>query len=172
MDNVQGSASLRKIGGTGFPVALFVLDDGTPEGHVMARLGRAGWMRIFFGKGRRVELPDGEVWRIEAAGDGPCIVPIVTCDTGKLAVATPHGKRSYGINGKDYAYNLYPTSSFGLGRPTWLLREHETELATLASQVIYAEHPVPLAAALLCFTVIKYGVPGEAALGVPAMRWG
>jgi hypothetical protein len=35
---------------------------------------------------------------------------------------------------------------------------------------MFADQPVPLAAALLCFTLIKHGVPGEANL-VPEFRW-
>ena len=170
MDHVLGSATIRHIGGLAFPAAELVSAGGEPR--VLARLSRDGWFRVFFGKGRRVELPTGEVWRIRAMGSGPFIAPMVTSSTGKLSVATPHGKRAYGINGRDYAYNMFPTNSFGLRKATWLLREHETELATFGSHAMYADHPVPLAAALLCFTVIKYGVPGEASLTVPALHWG
>lgn len=169
MEYVLGSASVRHIGGLAFPTAEFVSNGSPPR--VLAQMGRDGWFRVFFGRGRKVELPRGEVWRIRAMGSGRFINPVVTSPSGKLAVATPHGKRSYGINGRDYAYNMYPTGSFGLRRPTWMLREHETELATLSSDAMYADHSVPLAAALLCFTVIKYGVPGEATLTVPELRW-
>ncbi len=86
-------------------------------------------------------------------------------------MAAPHGNRSYGINGRSFAYNLYPAGRrAGLRR--WSLREHETELGTFESNSMLADHPIPLAAALLCFTLIKYGVPGDANLWVPQSRWG
>lgn len=171
MEQVVGPARLRRIGGIGFPVAEFVAEPRGGRPAVLARLGRSGWFRVFFGRGRLVELADGTRWRVEAAGSGPFIVPMVTSREGKLAVAAAHGKRSYGVNGRDYAYNLYPSHSFGLRKPTWALRHHETELATFGAKAMYAEHPVPLAAALLCFTLIAYGVPGESTLSVPELRW-
>ncbi|MDF1594607.1 MAG: hypothetical protein P1T08_00730 [Acidimicrobiia bacterium] len=166
MEFVLGAASVRRVGVLRFPVSIVEGEDG----HVLARLGRGGWFKVFFGRGRRVELPDGTAWRVTATGAGSCIVPMVTCSGGKLAVAAPHGKRSYGINGRAYAYNIYPASQAGLRR--WSLREHETELGRFGSHSMYASHPIPLATALLCFTLIRYGVPGDADLGVPGFRWG
>ncbi|MDR9449723.1 MAG: hypothetical protein RI637_00780 [Acidimicrobiia bacterium] len=172
MEHVLGPASIRRIGMLAHPVAVFESQDGSPEGKVLARLGRDGWFRVFFGRGRRVELPDGTAWRVAAIGAGGCIVPVVLCERGKLAVAAAHGTRSYGINGRDYAYNLYRQSRAGLRHSTWSLREHDTVLATFRLHSMFADHPVPLAAALLGFTLIKYGVPGEADSGVPQFRWG
>ena len=172
MEQVLGSATLQRIGGLGFPVETLVVEPRAGEPETLARLGRDGWFHIFFGRGRLVELPDGSRWRIEAAGSGRFIVPMVTSQSGKLAFAAPHGKRSYGVNGQDYAYNLYPATSMGMRKATWMLREHALELATFGPRAMYADHPVPLAAALLCFTLIKYGVPGESTLEVPELRWG
>lgn len=168
---VTGPASLQRTGAVTFPVARFVLEDGTSGGKVLARLGRDGWFRTFFGPGRRVELPDGENWRIAATEEGPYIVPIVLSDRGKLAAGSPQGDRTYVVHGIDFAYNFYPAASFGLRQPTWLLREHERELATFGPRSMYADHPVPLAVALVCFTLIRYGVPGDADLGIPEFRW-
>ncbi len=172
MEQVLGPASLRRIGMLAHPVYVFESQDGAPEGKILARLSRDGWFRVFFGRGRRVDLPDGTTWRVAATGAGGCIVPIVLCERGKLALAAPHGTRSYGINGREYAYNLYPKSRAGLRHSSWSLREHDTVLATFRLNSMFAYHPVPLAAALLCFTLIKYGVPGEEDLGVPKFRWG
>jgi hypothetical protein len=172
MEHILGSASMRRVGALAFPTFVFVREDGTSEGQVLARLGRDGWFRVFFGRGRRVELPDGTEWRVTATGAGGYIEPVVTCEGGKLAVAGPRGKRSYGVNGPDFAYNFYPTNNVNLPKRTWSLREHDTDLATFRSQSMHADHPVPLAAALLCFTLIKYGVPGEASMWVPKFRWG
>jgi hypothetical protein len=96
----------------------------------------------------------------------------VTCEQGKLALAEPAGKRSYGVMGPDYDYNLYPSDTSRHAKVTWTLREHDIQLATFAAGSMKADHPVPLAAVLVCFTVIKYGVPGEASLFVPQFSWG
>lgn len=166
-----GSASIRRIALVGFPAFSLVLDDGTPDGKVLADLGRDGWFRVFFGRGRRVGLPDGTAWRIAAAGSAHCIVPLVTSKAGKYAVAAPHGKRYFFVNGRDYAYKLTPLSGAGFRKQTWVLLEREVELATFESRSMRATLPVPLAAALLCFTLIKYGIPGQAGLAIPEFRW-
>jgi hypothetical protein len=171
MTYVLGSASMRRTGAVAFPVAVFVGEDGTSDGEAIARLGRDGWFRLFLGRGRRVEVASGEAWRVTGAGSGPYIVPIVTCERGKLAVAAPRGKRSYGITGRDFAYHFYPSDGRGRRGAKWTLREHDVDLATFESQAMHAVSPVPLAAALLGFTLIKYGVAGEADLGIPEFRW-
>jgi hypothetical protein len=171
MVTVSGPASLQRTGALTFPVARFVLEDGTPDGEVLATLGRTGWFRIFFGPGRRVELADGENWRIAATEEGPYIIPVVICDRGRLAAGSPQGDRTYVVHGRDFAYNFYPAPHFGSHAPTWTLREHERVLATFGTRTLHAAHPVPLAVALICFTLIKYGVPGDADLGIPEFRW-
>ena len=134
-------------------------------------MGRDGWFRVFLARGQKVVLLDGTSWRITAVAAGPYIEPVVLAETGKLAIGSPYGKRSYHINGRDYAYNLYPSSVSGAPKRSWTLREHETHMAVLGRSSIDADYPVPLAAALLCFTLIRHGVPGEAHLGVPEFRW-
>ena len=171
MEQVLGRASIRRIGVLTFPIFEFVAGDGTRDEEVLALMGRDGWFRTYFGRGRRVELPDGTPWRVTAVGSGRYVEPRVTAGTGKLATAGSIGKRSYGINGRDYAYHLYPTTTAALRKPTWLLRQHDTYLATLSSRSMEAHHPVPLAAALLCFTLIKYGLPGDGNLGIPKLNW-
>lgn len=171
MQHVIGRASIRRTGPVGFPASVFALDDGTSQGRVLARLGRDGWFRVFLARGQKVELPDGTSWRITAVAAGPYIEPVVSAETGKLAIGSPYGKRSYHINGRDYAYNLYPSSVSGARKRSWTLREHETHMAVLDPSSMDADYPVPLAAALLCFTLIRHGVPGEAHLGVPEFRW-
>ncbi len=171
MEKVLGPASLQRTGDFGFPVDFLAADDGSSAGRTLARLGRGGWFRIFFGRGRRIELPDGTIWRVAATETGPYIVPIVTSASGKLAIAVPHGEKSYVISGRDFAYNFYPTSRRGLRKSSWTLREHDVEHAFFESRSSFASHEVPLAAMLLCFTLIKYGVPGESALGIPQFRW-
>jgi len=94
-------------------------------------------------------------------------------DRLKLAVAMP-GKGNYGINGRDYAHSLHPMEARRWARPdSWVLREHEDELAVFHRHArrVEAVRPVPLAAALAAFAVIDYGIPGERGLGVPRFRW-
>lgn len=108
---------------------------------------------------------------MEADSAGRWIAPMVTCPTGKLAVGTPNGRRSYGVNGRDYAYNLYPSGRSSRGESRWLLRHHEVDIATFKPRSMYATDPVPVAAALVCFTLMRYGVPGGEDLGVPRFHW-
>ena len=139
---------------------------------VLARLGRDGWFRVFFGRGRRVEPSDGTPWRIQGGGMGGQLVPVVTCPTGKLAVGSSVGDGAYGINGRDYAFRFFSTRSKGFDRSPWLLAEYDRELATFTRNTVHTAHPVPLAAVLLCFTLIKYGVPGEEMLPPAQMNAG
>lgn len=163
----MGSAWVARIGGIAFPT--HELRTGTPP-RVLARLGRTGWFRVFLGPGRRVVTAGGRSWRIAAAGSGPFIVPLVRSSSGMLAVATPHGRRAYGVNGESYAYTFAPSTA-GLRKTTWVLREHETDVATFTQTAVYAASPVPLAAVLLCFELIRHGVPGEATTDLPAFHW-
>lgn len=160
---VEGSVVLRRIGGFAFPIDELVSDDG-----LVAHLGRDGSFRLFFGPGRRVRLSDGTEWRIKGAGHGPHIVPMVTSDSGTVAISGPlPAKRSYGINGKDWGYTLIPIGHVGLRRPgLWVLRRHETKVAAIEDhrRTIHAAEPIPVAAALLAFALMKHGIPGEADL--------
>lgn len=116
-------------------------------------------------------LPDETAWRLTAVGEGSSIVPMVVSETGKLAVASPLRKRSYGITGRDHAYRLFPTTRVGLRTSTWTLREYDVELARFDPRTIEAGHPVPVAVALLSFALIRYGIPGEANMGIPQFKW-
>jgi hypothetical protein len=125
-------------------------------------------MWIFFGRGRRIRFADMAEWRIRATTSGRHIVPYVTSDAGRLAISGPlYADRSYGINGRDYGYTLIPTGRGGIRRaPLWILQHHETEIARIddVEGVIDAVAAVPVAAALLAFTLITHGIPGEAKL--------
>lgn len=164
--SIDGPATLRRIGFFRFP--MFELAGASGP---IAHLGRDSSMNIFFGRGRRVRLVDGTELRIKATTSGPHIVPLVTCDTGTIAVSGPlFADRSYGINGKDYAYTLSPLGKVGLRRTgSWVLRRHEFEVAVIddSKHVIDPIEPVPVAAVLLVFILIAHGIPGEANLMPP-----
>ena len=65
---MRGLAELRRVGRIRFPVFELVQD-----GVVLASMGRAGWFKLFFGRGRRIELADGSRWRLTALGAGGVI---------------------------------------------------------------------------------------------------
>ena len=157
---VEGSIRMRRIGGFGFPVAEMVDETG-----VLAHLGRDSSFWIFFGPGRRVRLADGTEWRIKSTTSGRHIVPIIKSDSGTVAVSGPlFAKRSYGINLRGHAYTLIPIGHVGLRRPgLWSLRRHEDQIAAVEDheRTIHAAEPIPIAAALLIFTLITHGIPGE-----------
>lgn len=167
---------VRRIGPLSFPAGrlrrirrlTFPVDELVAEEEPIAHLGRDSSLWILFGRGRRVELADGTTWRIKAANAGPHVVPVVWSDEGTLAISGQlHAKRSYGITGKHYAYTLVPLTPVGLHGPRlWALRQDGTEIAVVEARerVIRAVEPIPIAAALLVFTLIAHGIPGEGSL--------
>ena len=151
---------MRHIGGFGFPT-----DELISDGNRIAKLGRDGSIRIFFGPGRRVVLQDGTEWRIKAATMGRHIVPVVKSEVGTVAYGGPlPGKRTYGITGRDFAYNIVPLGRVGLLAPgLWGVRARQDEIGRInqKQRSIQVAQPFPIAAALLAFTLVTHGVPGE-----------
>lgn len=154
---------LARIGGFGFPTHELLSEERS-----VAKLGRDGSIRIFFGPGRRVLLADGTEWRIKAANSGRHIVPIVMSAAGTVAITGPlYGKRSYGITGRDFAYNVVPLGHVGIRTPgVWGLHDREIVVGEVDQKrrQIVADETLPIAAALLVFTLIAHGIPGEADL--------
>jgi hypothetical protein len=164
-----GRANVRRIGRWEFPAHELLRD-----GEVVARMGRMGWFRIYFGPGQGIELHDGVRWTVRSIGGRGTIRPlIVDSARRKIAIAgSSHG--TYGINGKDYACVLYPADKTRLGRASrWILRQHEDELAIINRYPLSVEAslPVHLGAVLLSFVLVRYGLPEEAAPRVPAFHW-
>ena len=171
MEQILGSASIRRVGWLAFPSFVLEATGGADGATMLARLGRDGWFRLYFGRGRRVELSDGASWRIQSLERTGQLLPIVTCAEGKLAVGASIGNRSYGVYGSDYAFSLYRSKPGAFNKSSWILRQYEDELATFWPGHVHADRPIPLAAALLCFTLVKYGVPADAAPSVPKLHW-
>ena len=145
----------------------------TRNGEVLALTGRWGWFKVFFGFGVRIELPDGDRWRIRSVGVGGAIWPVIV-DSSRRKVATAgiaHG--TYGINTKHGAFVFIPSGRRGAGRKRWMLRRFEEELAVVTRSPLSVEamHPVPLGAVLMCFVLMRYGIPGESAPRFPSFRW-
>lgn len=160
---IQGSVRFQRVSHLGFPT-----EELHGDGGLIAQLGRDGSLRIFFGRGRRIQLADGTEWRIKSITSGRHIVPTIQSAEGRIAISGPlYAKRSYGLNGKDWGYSLIPLGRVGLRNPgLWALRRHETEVAAIDfhERLVHAPEPLPLAAALLAFAVITHGIPGEADL--------
>jgi hypothetical protein len=158
------------VGRWRFPVYELVVD-----GVVLARLGRPGPWRIFFGRGQVIELADGSKWRLRSLGMAGAICPvIVDSDIRKVALAAPH-HGGYGLNGADWAYVLYPSERHRFVRSNhWILREYEENVGvvTRTPWQIETTAPVPLGAAILALSLAVYAIPGESKLGVPRIRWG
>ncbi len=164
---VEGPIFLRRISRSGFPT-----HDLVAAGSTIARLGRDGPLRMFFGRGRRVQLVDGTEWRIKATSAGPYIVPIIKARDGVVAFSGPVGGRHcYGINGRSFGLVLVPLGPVRLlGQVAWQMRRHEDEVATIdADHVMHTNEPVPIPAVLLAFALIDHGIPGEAKL-MPTQR--
>lgn len=99
-------------------------------------------------------------------------MPIITAPTGVVATSGPQaGRRCYGINGSHFGYVVVPLGQVGmLGELSWAMRRHEVEVATIdTDRVIHTNEPIPIAAALMAFTLIAHGIPGEAKL-MPTQR--
>ena len=160
---LDGLVELLRVGRWSFPVEALVGADGT-----VAELGRDGSLRMIFGRGRRVRLANGEEWRIKSSASGRHIVPIITSPAGTIAISGPlPAKRSYGINGKDWGYFLIPLGHSGVRRARlWAVRRHETEIAIIDDRhrTIESTEPIPVAVAVMAFTLLVHGIPGEASL--------
>jgi hypothetical protein len=119
---------------------------------------------MFFGRGRRIQLVDGPEWRIKATTAGPYIVPIIKAPTGVVATSAPQaGRRCYGVNGMHFGYVIVPLGRVSmLGELSWAMRRHEVEVATIdTDRIIHTNEPLPIAAALMTFTLLAHGIPGE-----------
>lgn len=157
---VAGSIRMSRIGWLAFPQHEL-----TANGRLVAELARDSSLWIFFGPGRRIRLSDGTEWRVKAATSGRLIVPVIKSRAGTVVFSGPlHSKRSYGITGKDFAYEVIPHGRVGLrGAGVWGLRRHGSDVAVVDAhrRVIETTEPIPIAAALMAFTVLAHGTPGD-----------
>jgi hypothetical protein len=140
----------------------------------LAELGRAGWLKIYMGRGQWIRVADGDQWRIRAIGDHGSIIPVIFDENRrKVAIAgSNHG--AYGVTGRDFACSLYPAVKPRVGRANeWKLRQFENELATITRHPLSvdATRPVHLAAVFLAFVLVRHGLPADSVPRVPAFRW-
>jgi hypothetical protein len=166
---IVGRATAHRIGRLGFRGSEL-----TQDGEVLARIGRAGWLRIYMGPGQKIELADSVQWRIRAVGNRGSMVPVVfDAQRRKIAIAgSSHG--TYAINGKDFAYALYAGEKLLLGRANkWVLRHYEDEVATITRHPlsIHATVPVHLGAVLVSFVLVRHGLPDDTVPRIPSLSW-
>jgi hypothetical protein len=166
---VVGRTQLRRVGRRGFPVFELVHDE-----TVLARLGRLGWLRIYLGRGCRVELADGTRWHIRAATIGGFVCPLVVDGAGRKVALARGGTGIYGLSGRDYGYTLNPGPKRRRANTRWILRHHEEDIAVVTRRppTLDAATSVHLGAVLLSMVLIKYGVPDDSRIGMPTIRWG
>ncbi len=154
-----GRAHVRRVGRVRFPVFELVQDDA-----VLASMGRSGWLKVFLGRGQRIELADGSRWRLKSLGSGGAVCPAIFDDRKRRVSVSSLAVGGYGINGKAFGFVLYGLEKKRFGRTNrWILRRHEDEIAevTRYPQVIDATEPVHVGAALVALTLVRYGVLGE-----------
>ncbi len=165
---MQGAANVVRVGRFRFPA--FELRQGD---EVLASLGRSGVIKIMFGRGQRVELADGTAWRVRAMGNAGAICPVVVdAQRRRITISYPREDR-YALNGRDYGCVLFAAKKRRFSRADeWILREHETEVATFTRYPasLVANEPVHLGAVILAFTLIQHGILGESKLRFNA-RW-
>ena len=160
---IQGVIRLKRVHWLRFPHYEL-----TAEGSLIAHLARDSSLWIFFGPGRRIRLADGTEWRVKAVTRGRLIVPIIKASGGTVAFSGPlQAKRSHGITGKGFAYEIVPRGSVGLRKAgRWTLRRHEEEVGVIypRRRELNATEPVPIAAVIMAFTVLAHGTPGDVEL--------
>jgi len=154
-----GRAEVRRVGRVRFPVYELVQDD-----VALASMGRTGWIKVFLGRGQRIELVDGSEWRLKSLGSAGAICPaILDADKRKIALSSV-GVGGYGISGKAFGFMFYRGEKKRFSRANrWILRHYEDEVAIVAryQAAIDASEPVHIGAVLLAFTLVRYGIVGE-----------
>lgn len=167
---ITAPAGVRRVRALGFPTYEMVV-----EGAVEASLGRFSFLNIYFGRGQRIELADRTRWRLGAVGIGPNICPLIRNEERARVSQAMLRVGSYGINGRGYGYVLKPDEAPRWGRENrWVLLDRDGALAhfTRHPRTVVPIGPIPLATALLAFVLMEFGLPGEDAPRIPALKWG
>jgi hypothetical protein len=142
-----------------FPVFELVQND-----VVLASMGRTGRIKVFFGRGQRIELADGSQWRLTSLRTGGAICPAILDDGKRKITLSSVVAGGYGINGKTYGFTLHRGEKKRFSRENrWILRNYEDEIATVTRypSAINASAPVHLGSVLVALTLARYGILGE-----------
>ena len=156
---VLGRAEVRRVGRVRFPVYELVQGD-----VALASMGRTSWIKVFMGRGQRIELADGSRWRLKSLGSAGAVCPaILDADKRKIALSSV-AVGGYGINGKAFGFMFYRGEKKRFSRANrWILRHYEDEIAIVVRYpaAVDASEPVHLGAVLLAFSLVRYGILGE-----------
>jgi hypothetical protein len=169
---VFGKVAVRRAHFLRFPAYELATEQGFTLG-----LARYSSLNIyFFGPGQKIALPWGVAWRLTAVARHAGLAAVVGNERReRLAVAAPGAVAgNYGINGRDYAYTLNPAEG-GLGRARlWDLFAGDEPAARFTRYPFGARcaAPIPLPAVLLCLLLVRFSIPGENELRLPALNWG
>ena len=165
---VTGVVHLRRVGFRRFPVNELTLGD-----EVVARLGHLGWLRLYMGRGVKVELADGTPWRLRSTVLGGMVSPVIAnAERRKVALGTG-GDGVYGVTGRDFGYSLNPGHRPRSRDAVWLLRHHEVDVAELRRRPnrFEAFEPVHVGAVLISLVLLQYGVPDDHRASMPRFHW-
>lgn len=166
---IVGRAHVRRVGRFGFRGSEL-----KQSGEVLARIGRAGWLRIYMGPGQKIELADSVRWKIRAVGNRGSMVPVVFDSQRRKIAIAGSSHETYTINGKDFAYALYPAEKLLFGRANnWVLRHYEDEVATITRHPlsIHATVPVNIGVVLVSFVLVRHGLPEDTVPRIPSLSW-
>ena len=166
---LTGVVELRRVGFRRFPVNELIRDD-----EVLAELGHLGWLRIYMGRGVKVELADGTGWRLRSTVVGGMVSPVVVDASRRKVAQGTGGDGVYGVNGKHFGYSLNPGHRPRSRDAVWQLRHHEVDVAELRRRPdrIEAFEPVHIGAILISLVLLRFGVPDDHRASMPKFQWG
>lgn len=165
---VTGQIALHRVRWGRYPTHQLVHD-----GSSIADVGSIGWLRIYLGWGSRVVLGDGTRWRIRAVTMSGYVRPVVVDTTRRKVALGAGGEGVYGITGREFGYTLNPGAKPHRRDAVWVLRHHENDVAEVRRRPMRFDstEPVHIGAVLLSFVMMRNGVPDDARLRIPQVRW-
>lgn len=165
---IVGNSRLRRVGAVGFPVWEL-----TNEGEVLARLGRLSWWSIYFGFGVRVEVAGEEPAKLRSYENSGMVNAVLLNGDGQRLSVGSVAVSGYGIHGREFNYLLFPNRRDSLADNDWTLSSTHAELGRLtrSPMTLDALAPVPVEAAIIAFTLLRVGIPGDKKMELPITKW-
>lgn len=162
-----GEFRLSPRGGFGFPWVDLMHGDES-----LASLGRFGALRVFLGRGQKIRLPDGRLWRLKARRWRRHVCPVLVDETGRRLADSAPGIGDYAITCKDCAYTLIPAEDRPGRARQWQLVHFGEPVADVRRNPYRAvvSEPIPLPALLMAWGLTGLGVMGEKDL-IQQMGW-
>ncbi len=171
MPDVGGAIEIVPRSGLGFPWGNVVRGE-----ERLAAVGRYSALNIFLGRGQRIELADGERWRLKSVKWHRYVCPRVVDSEGLRLSTSAVGPGNYAITSRDRGFTLIPAEKRP-GRPrAWELLEFDEPVGRVDRNldvnpyIARMDVEVPLHVVLLSFALAAFGIMGEKDLLAPA--WG